>query len=221
MSTNFEQIKGTAKPLHRALEEAGYPGLESLDRVDYARVAGLHGVGKRGLERLQAALVERGLSMSGEIPTPTETGAKVTRGHTGTSAKDIKTKPTGLDPAEYIENLDTPRRVEHGRQLLEIFNRLTGAEPVMWGGSMIGYGQVHFESHTGREGDWFRLGFSPRKSKLTLYGLKDENGAAELLDKLGKYTVGTGCIYFNKPEDVDIEVLEELIERAWKTLPGE
>lgn len=215
MSTSFEQIKGTAKPLHRALLSAGYPDLESLHGVDYAAVAGLHGVGKRGLERIQAALQERGLSLAGEIPAAEPTGAKVTAGHTGHRAADIKTKTTEVDPVEYIENLDTPRRVAHGHQLLALFNRATGADPVMWGPSMIGYGEVHYESHTGREGDWFAVGFSPRKAKISLYGLKGPH-ADEQLARLGKHSVGVGCIYINKPEDIDTTVLAKMIEDAWR-----
>lgn len=219
MSTSFDQIKGTAKPLHRALISAGYPDLESLHGVDYTAVAGLHGVGKRGLERIQAALVERGLSLAGEIPAPEPTGAKVTAGHTGKTAADIKTKATGVDPVAYIDGLDTPRRVDHGHQLLALFNRVTGADPVMWGPSMIGYGEVHYESHTGREGDWFALGFSPRKAKISLYGLKGPN-ADEQLARLGKHSVGAGCIYINKPEDIDMTVLEEMIGDAWRQAQG-
>ncbi|QGU06116.1 hypothetical protein COCCU_00740 [Corynebacterium occultum] len=219
MSTSFDQVKGTARPLHRALVAAGYPDLESLHDVPHEKLAALHGVGSRGLERIQAALLERGLSLRGEIPTTAPGGARITAGHTGKNAADIKTHPTEVDPVEYIESLDTPRRVEHGRQLLEIFNRVTGEKPVMWGPSMIGYGQVHYESHTGREGDWFHLGFSPRKAKLTLYGLKDSPGSEELLPKLGKYTVGAGCIYLNKPEDIDLEVLAEMIAEAWRNQP--
>ena len=77
---------------------------------------------------------------------------------------------------------------------------------------MIGYGDVHYTSHTGREGDWFQLGFSPRKAKISLYGLE---GDEELLAKLGKHTRGAGCVYINKPEDVDLDVLEEMIRVAW------
>lgn len=215
MSTSFDQIKGTASPLHRTLENAGYPDLESLHGVDYIAVAGLHGVGKRGLERLQAALQVRGLSLSGEIPAAEPTGAKITAGHTGNNAADIKTKVTGVDPVGYIDGLDTPRRVAHGHELLALFNRVTGADPVMWGPSMIGYGEVHYESHTGREGDWFAVGFSPRKAKISLYGLKGPNADAQLA-RLGKHSVGAGCIYINKPEDIDSTVLAEMIADAWR-----
>ncbi len=86
----------------------------------------------------------------------------------------------------------------------------------MWGPTMIGYGQVHYKYATGREGDWFKLGFSPRKAKLSLYGLTDSPETKALLPQLGKYTVGASCLYVNKPEDIDLAVLEELIRLAWE-----
>ncbi|MGB3955343.1 MAG: DUF1801 domain-containing protein [Brooklawnia sp.] len=137
-------------------------------------------------------------------------------GQSGKPADEARTRPTELDPDQYIASLDSPRRVAHGRLLLEIFNRVTGVNPVMWGPSMIGYGQVHYRYDSGREGDMFKLGFSPRKAKLSLYGLPHDQ---DLLGRLGKHTTGADCIYVNKPEDIDLDVLEELIRRAWDA-PG-
>ncbi|WP_369408333.1 DUF1801 domain-containing protein [Corynebacterium hylobatis] len=144
-----------------------------------------------------------------------ETG--FTLGHTGANAADIRTHATDQSPAQYVEELDTPRRVEHGRLLLEIFRRATGEEPVMWGPCMIGYGQMHYRYVTGREGDTFRVGFSPRKAKLTLYGLPQAEG---FLSRLGKHTTGSSCIYVNKPEDIDLAVLEEMVRAAWTAGTG-
>ncbi|AGF71191.1 DUF1801 domain-containing protein [Corynebacterium halotolerans] len=220
MSTAYESIPGVGRPAREALRAAGYPDLESLDGVDYADLAALHGVGKRGLERLHAALLEQGMGLTGEVPDPEPRHATFTSGHTGEYAEDIKTRPTERSAARYVEELDTPRRVEHGRLLLEIFGRVTGEEPVMWGPSMIGYGQVHYRYDTGREGDTFRVGFSPRKEKISLYGLTGLPESAEQLARLGKYTTGKACLYINKPEDVDLEVLEEMIEYAWNAEPG-
>lgn len=217
--TPLDAVPGTSAPLRGALAEAGYPDLESLDGADYATLKALHGVGARGLERLQAALLEKGLSFSGTIPAPRGNEVTVTAGHTGVVASDIKTKPTNVSPAEYIETLDTARRVEHGRLLLELFTRVTGAEPVMWGPSMIGYGETHYVSAAGREGDWFHVGFSPRKAKLSLYGLTSHPGYEQQLQRLGKHTVGASCLYVNKPEDIDLAVLEEMLTDAWNAQP--
>src|SRR5699024_2312454 len=115
MSISYESVAGVGRPARDALRLAGYPDLESLHGVDYAQLEALHGVGRRGLERLQAALVERGLCLGGHVPEPPARQARVTDGHTGTYAADIRTKPTSLTPADFVEELETPRRVEHGR----------------------------------------------------------------------------------------------------------
>lgn len=151
MGTSCDSLPGIPAPARRALTGAGYPDLESLHGVAWSELLGLHGVGRRGLERLQSALVERGLSLS-DVPEPETREATFTLGHTGKNAPDIRTHATGQSPARYVEELDTPRRVEHGRLLLEIFHRATGEEPAMWGPSMIGYGRMHYRYATGREG---------------------------------------------------------------------
>lgn len=218
MSTSFEQIPGVARPARDALTAAGYRDLESLDGVDWEAASGLHGVGKRGLERLQAALLERGLSMR-NAPAPEERSAEWTRGNTGTGAPDLVTARTEESPAGYVEKLEGRRR-EHGRLLLEIFGRATGERPAMWGPSMIGYGQAHYRYATGREADTFHVGFSPRKARISLYGLQGLPRSEELLARLGKHRTAVSCVYVNKPEDIDLGVLEELVRHAWETDPG-
>ena len=218
MSTPLEEIPGVGRPARDALTAAGHPYLESLAGVDWAELLGLHGVGKRGLERLQAALRERGLSMA-NAPEPEERAAEWTRGHTGVNAPDLRTAETTQSPAGYVDGLEGRRR-EHGRLLLEIFARATGEEPVMWGPSMIGYGRVHYRDATGREGDTFHVGFSPRKARISLYGLQGTPRSEELLGRLGKHETAVSCVYVNKPEDIDLDVLEELIRLAWETDPG-
>lgn len=208
----MRQVSGLGAPARRALAAAGYHDLASLDGVDHAHLAALHGVGERGLERLQAALLEAGMSLGGEVPAPEVRTATFTVDASGPGAKDIQTAPTGQAAAAYVEQLTTPRRVVDGRLLLELFNRVTGEEPVMWGPSMIGYGRMHYAYATGREGDTFRVGFSPRKAKLSLYGMPHD---AALRSRLGKHTTGASCLYVNKPEDIDLGVLEEMIRRAW------
>ncbi len=197
---------------------AGYEDLASLNGVDYAELIALAGVGPRILERVQEQLVAQDMSLGGQIPELPSRGAIIRPGHTGVTASDVKTHITAVDPVDFIDSLDTPRRVAHGHLLLELFSRVTSASPKMWGPTMIGYGEVHYTSHTGREGDWFQVGFSPRKAKISLYGLE---GDEELLAKLGKHTRGAGCVYINKPEDVDLDVLEEMVRVAWVQGAGE
>ena len=210
-TTPLSAIPGVGKPCQRALADAGYANLESLAGARYPDLLSLHGVGARGLERLNAALQDKGLSLT-DAPTPPERTATFTRGHTGDNAADLKTHATAVNPAQFIEELPWARCIEHGRTLLELFARATGEEPVMWGPMMIGYGQCHYTYATGREGDTFIVGFSPRQAKISLYGLPKEDAA---MARLGKYSAGVSCMYVNKLEDIDLAVLEQLVATAY------
>jgi hypothetical protein len=96
--------------------------------------------------------------------------------------------------------------------LLELMQKATGEEPKVWGSSMIGFGQVRYKSPTsGREVDWFRIGFSPRKTNFSLHLVLELKNHAEALSKLGKHKAGVGCLYINKLADIDLKVLESLI----------
>lgn len=88
----------------------------------------------------------------------------------------------------------------------------TGEPPVLWGSSIIGYGNKHYRYESGREGDWFLIGFSPRASKLVVYFTTDHD--PEPLERLGKHTRGVGCMYINKLADVDVAVLQQLVEQS-------
>ncbi|MCQ9371679.1 DUF1801 domain-containing protein [Corynebacterium sp. 35RC1] len=208
--TALDSIKGLGAPARGALVAAGYTCLEQLDGAQYEQLLALHGVGKRGLERVHAALEERGMGLAGSIPKPEPLGHKVTRGHTGEVAKDIKTRPTEESPADHVASLPWERRVHEGEVLLELFERATGEPAVMWGTGMVGFGATHYESTSGRHGDWFLVGFRLAKAKISLYGLKD---FPDLLEKMGKHSTGVSCVYVNKLEDISLEVLEELVRR--------
>jgi hypothetical protein len=90
----------------------------------------------------------------------------------------------------------------------------TQAPPKMWGTSIVGFGEYHYTYASGREGDWFLAGFSPRKNNLTLYIMSGFDDYAALLSKLGKYKTGKACLYINKLQDVDLAILRSLIERS-------
>lgn len=213
--TPLADVPGLGAPFRRAVEQEGFGSLEELAGVNYAQLWALHGVGQRGLERLQAALVERGLTLGGDVPPPAKRKATFTAQAqpTGINAPDIKTAPDG-DLAGFLASLD-PRRAAHAQLLLDIFSRATGEEPVLWGPSMIGYGHSHYVYDTGREGDTFRVGFSPRKAKLTFCGLQSQPHWEQFAARLGKHTSSVACVYVNKPEDIDLAVLEEAIAGAW------
>lgn len=128
-----------------------------------------------------------------------------------------KTQPTDASVLTFIDSLPTERRRDEGRQLLEIFERTTGAPAVMWGPSIIGFGTHHYRYATGREGDEPKVAFSPRKTAISLYGLY--SAYAEPLEslqaELGAVTAGKGCVYAKRLDAVDLEGLERRIRQAW------
>jgi hypothetical protein len=130
---------------------------------------------------------------------------------------ESKTAPTEASVDEFLEAAIPARRREDGQRLAEIFREVTGAEPVMWGPSMVGYGSYRYISAANRRtrGDWPKTAFSPRKAQLSLYGLKDLSEGAALLPTLGTYTEGVGCVYVKKLDDIDLDVLRRLIAIAW------
>ncbi|MFZ1409901.1 MAG: DUF1801 domain-containing protein [Micropruina sp.] len=130
-------------------------------------------------------------------------------------AYETKTRPSDDSVVEFLHAVEPVRRREQGLELLDIFCAETAAEPRLWPPSLIGFGHLRYTYATGHSGEMGRVGFSPRKAALTLYGLTLYGSNADLLEKLGKHRVGKGCLYINKLEDVDLEVLRQLIRRGW------
>jgi len=138
---------------------------------------------------------------------------------------ELKTKPNDQSVDDFLQALPDERKRRDSYVILEMMKRATGAQPRMWGGSMVGFGTRHYRYASGREGDWFVTGFSPRKQNLTLYLAYALDRYEALLKKLGKHKTGKGCLYINKLDDVDMSVLEELIaqtveEQAGTTVKG-
>jgi hypothetical protein len=127
---------------------------------------------------------------------------------------DIKTKPTSSGVESFIESIADEQKRKDSLVILKMMEKAMKEKPKMWGSSMIGFGDVRYKSPaTGREVDWFKIGFSPRKANLSLH-LIDLQRHADALKNLGKYKTGSGCLYINKLEDVDIKVLGEMIFAA-------
>lgn len=124
----------------------------------------------------------------------------------------VKTKPTAASVEDFINNIKEEQKRKDSFVLLEMMKKASGEEPVLWSNSAIGFGIKRYKSPTtGREVDWLRIGFAPRKANLSLYiglGVKEHNAA---LTKLGKYKTGGGCLYINKLDDIDIKVLKQMI----------
>ena len=125
-----------------------------------------------------------------------------------------KTVKTGASVDEFMAAVENRRRREDGLVLLEMMRDVTGLEPEMWGPSIIGFGSYHYKYESGREGDMPLVGFSPRKSNLSLYIMSGFDEYEEMLGKLGKHRTGASCLYINKLADVDMGVLRELVAQS-------
>jgi len=129
---------------------------------------------------------------------------------------EIKTKPTSLSVEDFLDSIPDEQKRQDSYVILKLMEKATKLKPKMWGSSMIGFGDVRYKSPTsGREVDWFKIGFSPRKTNLSL-NLINLQQHAEALNKLGKHKAGMGCLYINKLADIDIKVLEKMIIVAAK-----
>lgn len=126
-----------------------------------------------------------------------------------------KTLPTDVPVEEFLATLD-PRRSAEGAELVALFSAVTGAEPVMWGPSIVGFGEYAYRYASGHEGIWPRAAFSPRKAKLSLYGLQSHPDAGPLLDRLGTHTRAVDCVYVTRLSAIDLDVLRELVALSWQ-----
>jgi hypothetical protein len=127
---------------------------------------------------------------------------------------ELKTKKTKASVATFLKGVDEGRRTDC-EALVKMMKQATKAEPVMWGPSIIGFGDLRYKGASG-EMDWFVTGFSPRKRDLTLYLMPGVQRYPELLTKLGKHSTGKSCLYIKRLADVDMAVLEELVTTAAK-----
>ncbi|MCZ6574990.1 MAG: DUF1801 domain-containing protein [Gammaproteobacteria bacterium] len=122
-----------------------------------------------------------------------------------------KTQPTNADVHAFITGIEHKRRHEDSLMLFDLMGRLTAFEPLMWGKSIVGYGQYHYKYASGREGDFLLTGFSPRKAAMTIYIMPGFERYKNLLTKLGKHKISVSCLYITRLDAVDLDILEEII----------
>jgi hypothetical protein len=125
-----------------------------------------------------------------------------------------KTQPTMESVTAFLEGIENKQRREDSFVVLEMMKEITGYEPVMWGPSIVGFGKYHYKYASGREGDSALTGFSPRKQALTLYITAGFTQYDDLMQKLGRHTTGSSCLYIKKLADIDQAVLRELITKS-------
>ena len=126
-----------------------------------------------------------------------------------------KTRPTEQNVIDFLDSVTHETRREDSFTLLKMMQEVTGEEAVLWGSSIVGFGQHHYKYESGREGDMPNVGFSPRKQSMTLYIMPGFDEYEDMLTKLGKHKTGKACLYINKLADVDTDVLRNLIKRSY------
>lgn len=129
---------------------------------------------------------------------------------------ELKTRVNDASVEDFINTVPDEIKRNDSFTLLEMFSRITGEKPKMWGSSIIGFGQYHYKSERSKQkGDWLLTGFSPRKQNLTLYVMPGFGDYKDLLKDLGKNKTSVGCLYINKLADVDLSILEKIIKKSF------
>lgn len=126
------------------------------------------------------------------------------------SRNDNKTQPTSKAVSDYLEKIN-PEQRDDCKKILTVMQEVTGLQPQMWGKDIVGLGQYHYVGKSGREGEWFKTGFAPRKNNLSLYFIGGFDKCQPILDKLGKHKLGKGCLYVKNLETINMDALKELI----------
>ena len=127
---------------------------------------------------------------------------------------ELKTKPNDGSVEDFLNGVADQKKRQDSFTILEMMSQVTGAEPQMWGDSIIGFGRYHYKYASGRDAEWFLTGFSPRVQSLTLYIMSGFKEYDEQLKKLGKHSTGKSCLYIKKLENIDQDVLRELVSKS-------
>ena len=127
---------------------------------------------------------------------------------------ELKTKVNDASVEKFISSVKDEETRKDCLTLLELMKKETKEEPKMWGGSIVGFGTFHYKGKSGREGDWFVTGFSPRKPNMTVYFCLGFKHLAPQLKRLGKFKTSVGCLYFKRLSDIDIKVLKEMLKET-------
>jgi hypothetical protein len=127
---------------------------------------------------------------------------------------ELKTQENDASVDAYLKTIEDEKKREASFIVKELMEEVTGEEARMWGDSIVGFGHYHYKYASGREGDWMLTGFAPRKRNLTLYIMSGFEEYDDLMQKLGKHSTGKSCLYINKLEDIDLDVLRELVGRS-------
>lgn len=123
----------------------------------------------------------------------------------------LKTQPTGQDVSEFLASVEDPQRQEDCHTLNALMQEVTGESPQYWHSNIVGFGTYHYRYDSGREGDWFLTGFSPRKQAISIYIMDGAERYEELTAELGRFKSGRSCLYVKRLSDIDLGILRELV----------
>jgi hypothetical protein len=127
----------------------------------------------------------------------------------------LKTQKNNADVEKFLDSIEDSQRRKDTEIVIQMMKEASSEEPIMWGKSIIGFGTYNYKYTSGREGEWMRIGLSPRKQSLSVYVMDGFAEYHELLNRLGKHKTGKACLYIKRLEDVDMGVLRELIKRSY------
>ena len=134
---------------------------------------------------------------------------------------ELKTQVNEASVEGFLNSVADEQARKDCFEILKMMKQVTKEEPKMWGASIVGFGSYHYKGASGREGDWFLTGFSPRKQNLTLYLNHGFDVHKDLLKKLGKHKTSMGCLYIKNLDDVDKKVLKELVTESVKRMKSQ
>jgi hypothetical protein len=125
-----------------------------------------------------------------------------------------KTQQNDANVLKFLKGFETENRFPDFMELLELMEQISGEKAKMWGSSIVGYGKYSYKG-SASSGEWFKIGFSPRKQNISIYAISGFEKETELMSKLGKHKTGKGCLYVNRLADVNKEILKEFLKRSW------
>ena len=127
----------------------------------------------------------------------------------------LKTQPTKKNVITFLNAIEKEQKRNDALAILNMMQEISGDTPVIWGENIIGFGQYSYITKSGSTGEWFKCGFSPRKTSFSLYLMGcDIQQSKDLLNQLGKHKTGVGCLYLNKLDDINLDVLSQIIQRT-------
>ena len=127
----------------------------------------------------------------------------------------LKTQKNKASVKAFLDAVENEKRRKDAQTVLKLMRQVTGLRPQMWGTSIIGFGSYRYQNTSGRKGEWFLTGLSPRKQALTVYIMSGFSSYDTLLKRLGKFKTGRSCLYINKLEDIELSVLEQLVAESF------